>query len=65
MQVLIIIAYILDTEYDDYTPVSAVHCLSAIFTVMAKKDKEKYPRHYWLEDYEVRINNCIIRFRNA
>ena len=47
-----------DTDKDDYDQVRAVKALSAIFTVLAKKDKEKTPLHYWLEDYEV----CIIMF---
>ena len=34
--------------------VRAVKALSAVFTVLAKKDKEKAPLHYWLEDYDVR-----------
>ena len=42
-----------DTECDDYDQVRAVRALSAIFTVLAKKDKEQAPLHYWLEDYEV------------
>ena len=32
---------------------ACVKALSAIFTVLAKKDKEKNPLHYWLEDYKV------------
>lgn len=46
----------IDTDKDDFDQVRAVKALSAIFTVLAKKDKEKAPLHYWLEDYDV----CMI-----
>ena len=31
----------LDTEYDDYSQLQAVQGLSAVFTVVAKRDKKK------------------------
>ena len=46
-----------DTGRDDVEQVRAVEALSAIFTVLAKKDKERNPLHYWLEDYEVGVCN--------
>lgn len=46
-----------DTDKDDVEQVRAVKALSAIFTVLAKKDKERNPLHYWLEDYEVGVYN--------
>lgn len=52
----------IDTEYDDYDQVRAVRALAAIFTVLAKKDKEQAPLHYWLEDYKVCLN---VRVCNA
>ena len=55
---LCIIFTCVDSDKDDCDQVRAVKALCAIFTVVAKKDKEKNPLHYWLEDYEV--CNCRV-----
>ena len=52
-----------DTESDDDDQVRAVRALSAIFTVLAKKDKERAPLHYWLQDYEVHLHIHICNMK--
>ena len=38
-------------EADHLNHIRAVWCLAAMFTTVAKKDKEKHPEYYWIEDY--------------
>ena len=42
-----------EIERDPMDNVHAIFCMSAMFTVLAKKDKGKHPEHYWFEVYDV------------
>ncbi len=39
-------------EVDHLNQIRAVYCLAALFTLLTKKDKEKHPEYYWIQDYD-------------
>ncbi len=54
-----------DLEADHFNQIRGVYCLAAMFANVAKKDKEKRPERYWIEDYEVRRNCWYILSSNC